>query len=79
MKAHEWGRKITKTQMQPKYTDLDYAPDELLSQIRYKYKTNCLTLRCTCTKHGLTSTHAYGQCRVVSCENSEHPDIEGCP
>ena len=26
IKAHEWGLAITDTQMQPKYTDFDYAP-----------------------------------------------------
>ena len=47
IKAHEWSWAITDTQMQQKYTDLGYAPDELLSQICCKCKTNCLTLHCT--------------------------------
>ena len=45
VKAYEWSLTITDTQMHPKYTDLGYVPDELLSQlqIRCKCKTNCLT------------------------------------
>ena len=42
IKAHEWGWTISDAQMQPKYTDLGYKPDELLSQIRCNCKTNCL-------------------------------------
>ena len=40
IKSHEWGWTITDTQMQLKYTDLGYAPDELLSQIHCKCRTN---------------------------------------
>ena len=45
IKAHEWRWTISDAQMQPKYTDIGYEPDELLSQIYCKCKTNCLTSR----------------------------------
>ena len=79
IKGYEWGWTIYNTQMQPKYTDLGYAPDELLSQIRFKRKTTYLALRCTCIKHGLICTPDCGQCLGVSSEKSEHPDIEDWP
>ena len=79
IKAYEWGWTISNTQMEQKYTDLGYAPDELLSQIRCKCKTNYLALRFTCIKHGLICTPDCGQCLGVSKEKSEHPDIEDCP
>ena len=79
IKAYEWGWTMSNAQMQPEYTDLGYAPDELLSQIHCKCKKTYLTLRCTCRKHGLICTPACGQCLDISSKNSERPDIENCP
>ena len=39
VKAHEWGWTISDAQIQPKYTDLGYEPDGLLSQTHCNCKT----------------------------------------
>ena len=77
--AGESTKAISNTQMQPKYTDLGYAPNELLSQIRCKCKTTYLSIRCTYIKHGLICTPAYGHSFGISSEKSAHSDVEDCP
>ena len=41
----KWGWKITDNMMMPKYTDLPYAPEELLKIISCNCKTGCSSMR----------------------------------
>ena len=71
--------------LMPKYTDLSYAPEYLLTVIKCSCKTgcrnlrcNCMTwcinLRCNCMKHGMQCTSACMQCRGICCENGLKPN-----
>ena len=48
------------------------ATGNLLRIIRCSCMTYCSTLRCTCKKHNIECTLAYGNCRGSGCTNSLH-------
>ena len=47
------------------------APPELLKVIRCKCKTECSNNRCSCRRFNVLCTNMCGECRGVSCFNSE--------
>ena len=72
----KWGWKLVDGKLVALLTDLPPAPKELLEIIRCKCKTGCKTGRCTCKKHGLECTSACGECKGMTCENSQQPDLD---
>ena len=58
----------------PVMTDLPPAPEDLICIIRCDCTTDCSTARCSCRKHNLECSPAYGQCRGVGCCNSSVAD-----
>ena len=71
--ATEWGWKITDGQYIPIATDLEAAPDYMLSVIRCKCKMEtkhpCSSQHCTCVKYGLACVAACKHCNGHDCEN----------
>ena len=45
------------------------SPESLLKMIRCNCATGCASARCSCRKHGLDCSSAYGQCRGTACTN----------
>ena len=65
-----WGWEMSGGIMLPILTDEAIAPEDLLKVIRCTCKTECLTSRCSCRKHGLVCTSGCGDCRGETCQNS---------
>ena len=51
------------------------APNELLKIFRCDCKVGCKNVRCTCVKNGLKYTQVCGECRGVSCINSQESNL----
>ena len=68
----QWGWKVDgNNRLQPVKMCLPPAPSNLLKIIRCNCKTHCDTKRCSCRKHGISCSICCGECRGVSCSNSE--------
>lgn len=76
MESLKWGLKVQKGMMMPIPMRQAPAPPELLKIFRCDCKTGCKTFRCTCMKHGLKCTQVCGECRGVSCINSQEINLE---
>ena len=70
MLIENWGWKLCNGQVVPIATDLPAAPERLLRMIRCNCTADCSTARCTCRKHGLHCSIAFGQCRGTGCTNN---------
>ena len=66
----DWGWKESEGLLVPVATDLLPAPEELLHIIRCNCQTQCSTMRCTCTKHGIKCSMVCGNCKGSACMNS---------
>ena len=72
----KWGFKVQRDRLLPIPMDIAPAPLELLKIFRRGCMGVCNNSRCTCVKHGLKCTQVCGNCRGVSCENSEPINLE---
>ena len=59
----------------PISTDEPPAPEELLKVIRCNCNTDCSSQRCSCKKHGMKCSLAYGNCRGSACQNAVFFDV----
>jgi hypothetical protein len=51
-------------------TDVPPAPDDILSFVRCKCKTSCMSMLCSCRRNKLTCVGACHSSQHVSCSNS---------
>ena len=65
----EWGWKVVTDELMPITTDLPPAPDDLLTVIRCKCKTACISSLCSCRKNNLHCVTACANCHGDSCMN----------
>jgi 5'-3' exonuclease len=72
----QWGWKLKNGKLMPIQTDLPAAPEALLQVIRCTCKSGCTTRRCMCQKHGTECSNACKECRGLSCENCQQPELE---
>lgn len=70
----QWVWRLSSGRLEPCTTDLPPAPEVLLNVIRCKCKTDCLSQRCSCRKHGLECSLACDECKGLNCTNS--PSLE---
>ena len=75
MRPEDFGWNVVDGRYLPIQTDQPAAPSELLDVICCSCKKDCTTRRCTCRKYGLPCTNVCGECRGVSCTNSQLPDL----
>ena len=76
LQPNEWGWRLDNGKLLPITTDLSPAPSHLLEVIRCNCKTGCHTFRCCCKKNDIKCTPACGECKGISCNNSQQPDLE---
>ena len=78
MAATEWGWKGWQTRLgkvlKPQRMDNVAAPASLLKFIRCNCTGNCGKNTCSCKKQGLECTLACGQCKGITCVNSQRVD-----
>ena len=72
--ATSWGWQILGSHFVPINFDTPYAPKSLIGAIYCNCKTVCVRANCTCRKHSLSCTMAYGLCKG-SCSNLENKPI----
>jgi len=65
----EWGWKNNQGKLVPIMTHLPPARKDLLEVVACNCKRGCLSLQCTCRKHGLPCTLRCGECHGV-CSNT---------
>ena len=70
-----WGWKLVDGRLLPVRTNLPAAHVSLLEIIRCNCKSEGGSQRCSCRKHGMDCSAAYGFCRGQSCTNSASPDL----
>jgi len=72
-KSNEWGWQLTAGKFEPRPTDQEPAPQELLKIISCSCKPSARshsdTNRCTCRNNGLTCIAACGNCYGADCLN----------
>ena len=69
-----WGWKLKEGSFRPIRTDNAPAPPSLLKVVKCNCTTSaCAGMKCTCKKHGLECSSACGECRGLSCQNSQKP------
>ena len=67
----EWGWKLQSGRYIAQRTSLSAAPAALLEIVKCNCKMGCKTGRCTCKRHGLECSPVCGECKGISCENSQ--------
>ena len=75
MDPFTWGWKVLNGMMIPIPMQQAPAPPELLKIFCCDCKAGCKNVRCTCVKNGLKCTQVYGECRSVSCINSQESNL----
>jgi len=74
LKAEDWGWRQVQQQYFPTTTDLPPAPADLMDLVKCKCKVEtrrpCMTMLCTCMKHGLPCLPACKHCCGRSCGNA---------
>ena len=71
MNPEKWGWTMKEGEFFPITNNQDAAPESLLKVIRCDCQTECLHMRCSCRKNGLTCTYACGVCQTTNCFNQE--------
>ena len=69
MNPTEWGWDVQGDKLVPIMMENSPAPDILLKMIRYNCSERCITLTCSCKKHGLECTAVCGHCPDGNCDN----------
>ena len=67
----DWGWCDNGDGLAPIKCVLAAAPERLLKILRCNCKLNCDSKKCSCRKHGLLCTTCCGECRGISCSNSQ--------
>lgn len=68
----EWGwKKSDDDTYLPIATDIEPAPEDILNFVRCKCRQACVTLQCSCRKHGLECVSACKHCHGSSCDNAK--------
>ena len=75
MVPSEWGWKVEGDKLVPVMTDKRPAPDALIQMIHCNCLEGCITLRCTCRRHGLECTSACGHCQNGNCDNMKNDPV----
>lgn len=76
LRPEEWRWRVKDDKYLPQFTDKPAAPSQLLEVVYCGCKTDCNTRKCTCRKFGLPCPSVYGECRGVSCTNSQQPKYD---
>ncbi|KAK6178648.1 hypothetical protein SNE40_011176 [Patella caerulea] len=76
MLPQDLGWELRHDHLYPVYTLLPPAQADLLRVVDCNCKTECVSWRCSCKKHGLECSPGCGHCRGVSCTNSMPIDFE---
>ena len=71
LNPEEWRWKMKDGAYVPITTDLQPAPEEMLSVISCRCKTGCKSQLCTCCKHGLHCVATCKSCYGEQCDNRE--------
>ena len=69
MEPTEWGWKADGNSLVPVMMDKCPAPELLLRMIHCNCSLGCNTSRCTCRKHGMECTSAWGHCQDSKCDH----------
>lgn len=73
----QWGWVRKDNKLSPIKSSKPPAPSHLLKLIRCGCKlSHCSTMLCSCKKQGLLCTAACGDCRGISCMNSDTPTFD---
>ncbi|KAK6175354.1 hypothetical protein SNE40_013838 [Patella caerulea] len=71
LNPEHWGWQLSNQKYVAKTMDRPPAPESLLKVIRCSCKGDCNSKQCSCRKHGLACAAGCGECRGISCTNSE--------
>ena len=71
-----WGWKVSAGKLVPIMTDLQPAPQKFLEVVRCGCKSGCITMRCSCRKHGMICTMACSECRGICANTPSDIDLE---
>ena len=75
LKPKDWGWYADDGRLMPLQTDQPAAQVDILNVICCSCAKYCSTNRCTCRKYGIHCTPVCGECRGVSCTNSQLQDL----
>ena len=75
LKPEDWGWYADDGRLMPLRIDQPAAPSETLNVICCSCTKYCSTNSYTCRKYGMHCTPVCGECRGVSCTNSQLPDL----
>ena len=70
----DWCWRVSTGNLLPIMTDLQPAPQKFPEVVRCGCKYACNTMRCSCSRHGMTCSTTYSEC-MGACVNTSN-DIE---